>query len=491
VRYDSGQCDLRVKRALDCAHRSAARTVAAPLACALLLTVPAWCFAAAPTQSPPTCAPSTLAGGYCGDGGPATAARLAAPRDVAAIPGGGELIADSSNFVIRQIKGGLISTVAGVGVPGTVPPAQPTPVDQVALSDPRGVAALPDGSFAIADAGLRAVLLVGTNGTVRSLATATSGVGLRLPVDVVALGDGTLAVVDQAAGRVVRLALDGRQEVLASGLAQPVQAAVAGGSGPPLQRGLFVAEAAASPERPPGGRATAGDVVRVGPGNSRAIVAGPGALLPAAAAMRFDRLGGVAAGVDGSLLVADTDAVQMIGVDGNIQLVAGGGQPASSPVKLYQAAGIAYDAEGGMLLVADPAADQIKRVRLAGVGPGGARIRTAGRQSYGESSTGKDAKPTQRAGAAPVCRAGSVDRRLLYVLQYTHRRLSVHVSGRRALARVDVFSSRRATRRVDHAGPFAADGQTVRFDLPRLRLRAVYYFQIWARGGCLMVSKGG
>ena len=61
----------------------------------------------------------TGAGGYAGDGGPATSAQINAPRGVVAMPGGGFLIPDSSNHRVRRVwPDGTISTVAGTGVQG-------------------------------------------------------------------------------------------------------------------------------------------------------------------------------------------------------------------------------------------------------------------------------------------------------------------------------------------------------------------------------------
>src|SRR3954453_5364553 len=67
----------------------------------------------------------TLAGngtpGYAGDNGPATAAEIQGPRGIATLPGGGYLIADSSNNRIRKVTtAGVITTVAGDG--STSPP---------------------------------------------------------------------------------------------------------------------------------------------------------------------------------------------------------------------------------------------------------------------------------------------------------------------------------------------------------------------------------
>lgn len=62
---------------------------------------------------------TTVAGngtaGYSGDGGPATAARLAWPRGVAVDAAGSLFIADHRNSCVRKVANGVITTVAGKG----------------------------------------------------------------------------------------------------------------------------------------------------------------------------------------------------------------------------------------------------------------------------------------------------------------------------------------------------------------------------------------
>jgi uncharacterized protein (TIGR03437 family) len=56
--------------------------------------------------------------GFSGDGGPATVATLNGPWGVALDASGNLYIADRNNHRIRKVSGGLITTVAGTGVPG-------------------------------------------------------------------------------------------------------------------------------------------------------------------------------------------------------------------------------------------------------------------------------------------------------------------------------------------------------------------------------------
>jgi len=67
-----------------------------------------------------TVAGTLFAAGFAGDGGPATEARLISPRAVAVDSIGNTYIADTGNHRIRKVeaRSGIISTVAGTGVPG-------------------------------------------------------------------------------------------------------------------------------------------------------------------------------------------------------------------------------------------------------------------------------------------------------------------------------------------------------------------------------------
>jgi uncharacterized delta-60 repeat protein len=96
--------------------------------------------------------------GFAGDGGPATAAKLNAPRDIAVLPGGGFLVADTANERVRRVApDGTITTVAGGGLfgwkcPGTM--LSFGPVDGVAVAGDGGFAALTwNGVYEVAPGG--------------------------------------------------------------------------------------------------------------------------------------------------------------------------------------------------------------------------------------------------------------------------------------------------------------------------------------------------
>jgi sugar lactone lactonase YvrE len=97
-----------------------------------------------------TVAGSNTAPGFGGDGGPATAARLAFPRNIALDRAGNLFIADSANYRVRKVApNGLISTVAGSDVPGLN--GDGGPASSAQLMDPAAVAVDAAGNLFVAD----------------------------------------------------------------------------------------------------------------------------------------------------------------------------------------------------------------------------------------------------------------------------------------------------------------------------------------------------
>lgn len=160
----------------------------------------------------------TESSGYSGDGGPATAARLREPTGISLVPGGGFLIADAGNNVVRRVfPDGRIATVAGIGRSGYA--GDGGLATAARLSRPFAVAAMPDGGFVVADNGNQRIRRVGPDGTISTIAgTGTRGYsGDGGPATGAELADprglavlaGAIFVADTGNHRIRRIAPDG------------------------------------------------------------------------------------------------------------------------------------------------------------------------------------------------------------------------------------------------------------------------------------------
>lgn len=108
---------------------------------------------------------TTVAGngpsGFSGDGGPATDARLNDPHNVVELANGAFLIADSSNERIRRVDAnGVITTLAGDGVRGDS--GDGGPASAARLSAPKGIAVTASGDLLIADEQNNRIRFIGT-----------------------------------------------------------------------------------------------------------------------------------------------------------------------------------------------------------------------------------------------------------------------------------------------------------------------------------------
>jgi sugar lactone lactonase YvrE len=115
---------------------------------------------------------STVAGtgapGYSGDGGPATAAELNGPRSPGVAEDGSVYFVDAWNHVVRRISPeGVITTVFGNGQRGYSGDGRTGPEAQ--LNSPTALALAPSGLL-VADAGNFRVRRLGTDGLVRTVA---------------------------------------------------------------------------------------------------------------------------------------------------------------------------------------------------------------------------------------------------------------------------------------------------------------------------------
>ena len=144
--------------------------------------------------------------GSTGDHGPATAAQVS-PGALATLPDGGFLIAETESHRVRRVfADGTITTIAGLGRPGSS--GDGGPATAAALAAPSGLAVMSDGGFLIADSANARIRRVGPDGTISTVAGdgrhGTAGdwgpatlASLRAPSDVAAMPDGGFVIVDQ------------------------------------------------------------------------------------------------------------------------------------------------------------------------------------------------------------------------------------------------------------------------------------------------------
>ncbi|MGH9000457.1 MAG: NHL repeat-containing protein, partial [Acidimicrobiia bacterium] len=107
--------------------------------------------------------------GFSGDGGPATSAQLYHPRDVAFDRSGNVFVADTLNQRIRRLDtSGTITTVAGSGVEGYAGDGGPARSAQ--FNQPHGVAVDRSGNLYVADSGNNRIRRVDTRGVITTIA---------------------------------------------------------------------------------------------------------------------------------------------------------------------------------------------------------------------------------------------------------------------------------------------------------------------------------
>ncbi len=123
---------------------------------------------------------STVAGtgtpGYTGDGGPATAAELDCPVDVAIDFSGRLVIGDNRNNAVRRVDaGGDITTIAGTGIAGYS--GDGGPATAALIRTPQGLDVDGTGSLYIAEAYNHVIRKVNAAGTISTVAGTGAGAG--------------------------------------------------------------------------------------------------------------------------------------------------------------------------------------------------------------------------------------------------------------------------------------------------------------------------
>lgn len=151
-----------------------------------------------------------------GDGGPADLARFDGPADLAISSEGALYLSESEGHVVRRIgPDGIVSTVAGTGIPGRGGDGGPASAAQ--LDGPSGLDIDAAGNLYVADWNNAAIRVVSESGaifTYAGLGTAGSarpGVPAReavlpRPVDFQLGPDGSIYLLAQLSGKIFRLA---------------------------------------------------------------------------------------------------------------------------------------------------------------------------------------------------------------------------------------------------------------------------------------------
>ena len=166
---------------------------------------------------------STIAGdgnmSFGGDGGPATAAQLNIPIDVAADAAGNVFFIDQANLRIRKIAtSGIISTIAGNGTMGFG--GDGGPATAAKLNSPTGLNIDAAGNIYFTDQGNQRVRKINTAGIITTVAgTGTPGFSgdggaataaqLNAPIDVAVNSSGELFITDQNNHRIRKVDVNG------------------------------------------------------------------------------------------------------------------------------------------------------------------------------------------------------------------------------------------------------------------------------------------
>jgi sugar lactone lactonase YvrE len=279
---------------------------------------------------------------FAGDGGPAIAASLSVPGDVAIDPAGNLIIADSGNNRIRRVdQNGNISTIAGNGLTETGIPGDNVDATTTAMNFPEAALADGAGNVIVADTFTQTIRRIGTDGTIHTIAgngiQGSSTGQLSTPEGLALDASGNLFIADTGNNRIQRL--------------DAITAAVTtiAGTG---QQGYFGDNGAATSAKLflPIGLAVnaAGDILIADALNLRIrkIATGTGIITTVAGSGEFGYLGdsgpASAAGLNfpqglsfdgsGNLYVTDTNRIRRIAAaTGIITTIAGTGQQGYSP----------------------------------------------------------------------------------------------------------------------------------------------------------------
>ncbi|MFB3825821.1 MAG: hypothetical protein ACE15B_03595 [Bryobacteraceae bacterium] len=373
---------------------------------------------------------ATVAGtgekGSRGDGGPATAAQLMSPRNVALDAAGNLYIAEFEGHRIRRVtRDGRISTYAGTGVAGMSGDGGPAAAAQ--LNAPAGLAFDPNGVLYIADTQNRRVRSVPPSGVIFTFLGGSDGPDLGLPVALASDGQ-YLYVLERALPYIRRFRSRTIFEIYA-GTTVPGY----GGDGgwakdARLSAALadLVLDAAGNMYLADGRRvrkvARNGTIARVA-GDAYTAAVGDGG--PAVRA-HLNEPSGLAMDLPGNLYIADagTNRIRRLSRDGLISTVAGAGAAGfagdgglAAAALLTRPRGVAVEASGN-LFIADTGNDRVRLARPEGA------IRTVAGSGV-ISGRGADGGPALLAPLWAPLAAIADPRGTIYLADSLHHRILV------------------------------------------------------------------
>ncbi len=194
----------------------------------------------------------TGVGGFSGDGGAATAAKINAPRGIAVDAAGNVYFSDYGNNRIRKINtSGVITTIAGNGLAGFS--GDGGPAASASLNFPWGVAVDGTGNIYIADQSNCRVRKINSSGTISTIAgTGSCFIGgdggpavsalVQYPLGVACDGSGNVYIADYGNNRIRKINSSG----IISTIAGSPTYGFAGDGGPSTASKLYYPEGIAA-----------------------------------------------------------------------------------------------------------------------------------------------------------------------------------------------------------------------------------------------------
>ena len=389
---------------------------------------------------------TTIAGtggrGYSGDGGPAVAAQLNSPSDVAVNGNGNLYITDTENHRIRRIDDtGVITTIAGTGEESYG--GDNGPAVAARLDFPAAVVVDVAGNLYIVDSGNHRIRRVDSTGMITTIAgngeLGFSGDGgpavaahLLYPTGIAVDGAGNLYVADTDNHRIRRINSSGTITTIAGTGEQgfggdngpAVEAQLAGPQGMAVDGAgnVYIADFGNHRIRRVDGSGTISTIAGTGEQGS----SGDGG--PAVAA-QLNAPNGVAVDGSGNVYIADTEnhRIRRVNVTGTISTFAGTGEGGYSgdggpPVaaQLHSPRGVAVDGSGNVY-IADTENHRIRQVNVTGT------ISTIAGTGEGYSGDGGPAVAAQLHSPSSVAVDGAGN---VYVADFFNSRIRrVDISG--------------------------------------------------------------